>query len=130
MALTSRPGPALSSALDAGCLSNNVGLSCGLYTLASQLFGVGHLALQCISRTQTRQRYSVRGNVVEDLATALLCTACVQVQEAREIADEEAALRQGAEGPEVFFEDEADEEEEQAAVVEVAVVESAVANKV
>jgi len=129
VALTFSPSPL--AALEAGTLAKNVGLSCGLYTLASQLFGVGHLALQCISRTQTRRRYDIRGNVVEDLATALLCTACVQVQEAREIADEEEALRQGGEGPEVFFQDEEDEAEtvEEQAVAPVA-TEAAMANKV
>jgi len=61
----------------------------------------------------------------------VFCTACVQVQEAREIADEEGALMQGAEGPEVFFHDEEDDEEEAVvAVVAPVVTEAEVANKV
>lgn len=92
---------------------------CGLYTVASQVLGVGHLALQCMSRTQTRQRFGVRGDICVDAASAVFCTACAMVQEAREVEDEEMALRQGGEGPEVFFSDEEEEVEAVAAAMVV-----------
>ncbi|GAA5884987.1 hypothetical protein JCM6882_007182 [Rhodosporidiobolus microsporus] len=85
---------------------DHVGLWCCLYALSPQLFGVGQVALQCFSRMQTRQRYAVRGNVVEDLVVGAFCTTCSLVQESREIADEELALREGGPAPEVFYRDE------------------------
>ncbi|GAA5828946.1 hypothetical protein JCM11251_004074 [Rhodosporidiobolus azoricus] len=84
----------------------SVGLWCCLYSLSPQLFGVGQVALQCFSRMQTRQRYGVRGNVVEDLVVGAFCSTCSLVQESREIEDEELALREGGPAPETFYRDE------------------------
>ncbi|KAL8279241.1 hypothetical protein RQP46_008278 [Phenoliferia psychrophenolica] len=85
----------------------NVGLWCCLYALAPQAtFGVGQIMLQCFSRLQTRQRYGIRGDMVQDALVASFCTPCSLVQEAREIADEEEALREGGAPPETFYRDE------------------------
>ncbi|GAA6012582.1 hypothetical protein JCM10207_009047 [Rhodosporidiobolus poonsookiae] len=84
----------------------NVGLWCGLYALSPQLFGVGQIALQAFSRFQTRQRYGVRGNPVEDVLVGAFCTTCSLVQEYREIDAEEQALREGGPAPETFYRDE------------------------
>ncbi|GAA5954610.1 hypothetical protein JCM8115_004641 [Rhodotorula mucilaginosa] len=83
----------------------HVGLWCGLYALAPQLAGIGQAALQCVSRFQTRQRYGIRGNFVEDTLIGTFCTTCSLVQEARELEDEEEALRQGGPAPDTFFHD-------------------------
>ncbi|GAA5984143.1 hypothetical protein JCM11641_000327 [Rhodosporidiobolus odoratus] len=82
------------------------GLWCCLYALSPQFFGVGQVALQCFSRLQTRQRYGVRGNPVEDILVGAFCTTCSIVQEYREIQDEEIALREGGPAPETFYRDE------------------------
>ncbi|BGP19042.1 hypothetical protein JCM10213_009248 [Rhodosporidiobolus nylandii] len=82
------------------------GLWCCLYSLSPQLFGVGQVALQCFARMQTRQRYGVRGNVVEDVLVGAFCSTCSLVQEYREIEDEEMALREGGPAPETFYRDE------------------------
>lgn len=85
-----------------------VGLWCGLYALAPQLAGIGQAAMQCVARFQTRQRYGIRGNAVEDALIGTFCTTCSLVQEARELEDEEQALRQGGEvvPPQTFYRDE------------------------
>lgn len=83
----------------------HVGLWCGLYALAPQLAGIGQAALQCVARFQTRQRYGIRGNVVEDTLIGTFCTTCSLVQEARELDDEEEALRQSGPAPDTFFHD-------------------------
>ncbi|GAA6035053.1 hypothetical protein JCM8097_002163 [Rhodosporidiobolus ruineniae] len=89
---------------------SNVSPWCCLYALAPQFFGIGQVALQCLARMQTRQRYGVRGNVVEDVLVSAFCTTCTLVQESRELSDEELFLR-NQEGlqvvePEVFYRDE------------------------
>ncbi|GAA5990648.1 hypothetical protein JCM10908_003170 [Rhodotorula pacifica] len=84
----------------------HVGLWCGLYALAPQLAGIGQAALQCVSRFQTRQRYGIRGNFVEDVLVGAFCTTCSLVQEARELDDEEEALREDGSPPETFYHDE------------------------
>ncbi|KAI5479740.1 hypothetical protein MNV49_003001 [Pseudohyphozyma bogoriensis] len=87
----------------------HVGLFCALYTIAPQFFGIGQVMMQCFSRLQTRQRYGIRGDVVQDTLVAAFCVPCSLVQESREIEDEEVALRaQSAEGqaPEAFYRDE------------------------
>lgn len=71
------------------------GLSCLLYALAPQVAGIGQAALQCVARFQTRNRYAIRGNAVEDVLVGAFCAPCSLVQESREIEDEEQALRAG-----------------------------------
>ncbi|GAA5901897.1 PLAC8 family protein [Sporobolomyces salmoneus] len=86
-----------------------VSLWCGVYALAPQLFGVGQVFMQCFSRYQTRMRYGIRGNEVQDVVIAALCSPCSLVQESREIEEEEEALRAeggGIASPEVFYRDE------------------------
>ncbi|TNY23360.1 PLAC8 family-domain-containing protein [Rhodotorula diobovata] len=75
---------------------SRLGLWCCLYSLAPQLAGIGQVALQCVARFHTRQRYAVRGNAVEDVLVGAFCSTCTLVQEAREIEAEEEALRAGA----------------------------------
>ncbi|GAA5925061.1 PLAC8 family protein [Sporobolomyces koalae] len=70
-----------------------ISLWCGVYALAPQLFGVGQVFMQCFSRFQTRARYGIRGNEIQDAVIAALCPACSLVQESREIEEEEQALR-------------------------------------
>lgn len=71
----------------------NVGVSCALYALAPQVLGLGQVLLQCFSRTQLRERYEIRGNPVQDLLISAFCAPCALVQEAREIEEEEQAIR-------------------------------------
>ncbi|BGO97121.1 PLAC8 family-domain containing protein [Rhodotorula toruloides] len=77
------------------------GLSCLLYALAPQVAGIGQMALQCMARFQTRNRYALRGNAVEDVLVGAFCAPCSLVQESREIEDEEQALRAGVLGADV-----------------------------
>ncbi|GAA6047714.1 hypothetical protein JCM3770_001741 [Rhodotorula araucariae] len=98
---TGQPAPAPS----------RIGLWCGLYALAPQLAGIGQVALQCVARFHTRQRYAVRGNAVEDVLVGAFCATCSLVQEARELDAEEQALRAGAgdvAAPEGYYRDEVD----------------------
>ncbi|GAA5867699.1 hypothetical protein JCM3774_003381 [Rhodotorula dairenensis] len=83
----------------------HIGLWCGLYALAPQLAGIGQAAMQCVSRFQTRQRYGIRGNFVEDTLIGTFCTTCSLVQEARELDDEEEALRQAGPPPGTVYHD-------------------------
>ncbi|POY76131.1 hypothetical protein BMF94_0854 [Rhodotorula taiwanensis] len=100
LAATGQPNPA----------PQHIGLWCGLYALAPQLGGIGQAAMQFVSRFQTRQRYSIRGNMVEDALIGTFCTTCSLVQEARELQDEEEALQQqgAAEVPAPLYRDEED----------------------
>ncbi|GAA6010930.1 hypothetical protein JCM11491_004606 [Sporobolomyces phaffii] len=85
-----------------------ISLWCGIYALAPQLFGVGQVFMQCFSRYQTRARYAIRGNEVQDAVIAALCTSCSLVQEAREIEEEEQVLRSAGApaAPEPLYRDE------------------------
>ncbi|KAK4700881.1 hypothetical protein P7C70_g5361, partial [Phenoliferia sp. Uapishka_3] len=85
---------------------SRVGVWCALYALGPQFFGVGSSILQCFSRLQTRQRYGIRGDMVQDALVAGFCVPCSLVQESREIDDEENALREGGEAPDTFYRDE------------------------
>lgn len=101
--------PPPSPPLPAAPAAQHIGLWCGLYALAPQLAGIGQAAMQCVSRFQTRQRYSIRGNFVEDTLIGTFCTTCSLVQEARELEDEEEALRQSGPPPgTVYHDDEAE----------------------
>ncbi|BGP37359.1 hypothetical protein JCM10450v2_001268 [Rhodotorula kratochvilovae] len=77
---------------------SRLGVWCCLYSLAPQLAGIGQVALQCVARFHTRQRYGVRGNAVEDVLVGAFCTTCSLVQEARELDAEEQALRAASAG--------------------------------
>ncbi|GAA5857321.1 hypothetical protein JCM8547_002220 [Rhodosporidiobolus lusitaniae] len=83
-----------------------LGVWCGLYALSPQFFGIGQVALQFFSRWQTRERYGVRGNVVEDALVGAFCTTCSLVQESRELEDEEIALYEGRPAPHTMYRDE------------------------
>lgn len=82
-------------------------------------------SLQCFSRFQTRQRYGIRGDLVQDtlfgalslfyrwlagltpgLLAGAFCVPCTLIQESREIEEEELALQQGGQAPETFYRDE------------------------
>lgn len=95
------------AALEGSTVGKSLGLHCALYSIAPQFLGIGSVILQCFARTQTRQRYAVRGSCAEDLMVSAFCTICGLVQEAREIGDEEDALKQGGE---IQLVDEAEEE--------------------
>ncbi|GAA5941826.1 hypothetical protein JCM3775_004776 [Rhodotorula graminis] len=89
---------------------SRLGLWTCLYALAPQLGGIGQVALQCVARFHTRQRYAVRGNAVEDVLVGAFCTTCSLVQESRELEGEEQALRAeggGAVAPQQYYRDEA-----------------------
>lgn len=70
----------------------NCGLFTVLYAIAPQFLGIGSVALQCLSRYTTRQRYGIRGDIVQDTLVGAFCVPCTLVQEAREIEEEERAL--------------------------------------
>lgn len=124
---------------------------CCFYLLSPNLLGLGpalmqvrhsfayrshhaltHLTttIQCFSRYQTRERYEIRGDVVQDALISAFCGPCQLLQEARyvlfdicflrmkfiyifsnsELADEEQALKQGegVDEPETLYHDEPD----------------------
>ena len=111
-----------------------VSLWCGLYFLAPQFAGVGQAFLQCFARNQTRSRYAIRGNEIQDLLVGTshpsfsyeellsrlgswsveceielgaFCQPCSLVQESREIEEEEEAIRNvGGVTPEAIYRDE------------------------
>jgi Cys-rich protein (TIGR01571 family) len=45
------------------------------------------------NRTETRERYGIRGNAHRDCLTALCCCSCAHTQERREIELEENSFR-------------------------------------
>lgn len=58
--------PSFSPDLPANPSPQHIGLFCALYAISPQFFGVGQVMMQCFSRLQTRQRYGIRGDVVQD----------------------------------------------------------------
>ncbi|KAM0792810.1 hypothetical protein ACM66B_002576 [Microbotryomycetes sp. NB124-2] len=77
-----------------------VGAFCGMYVIMQQITGVGHIAMQSFSRFKNRERYGIRGSVLEDALWPIFCQPCALVQEAREIeGEEQAVMRQDAPAP-------------------------------
>jgi Cys-rich protein (TIGR01571 family) len=54
---------------------------------------VAWAAAQMHNRTDTRERYGIRGNAHRDCLTALCCCSCAHTQERREIKLEEESFR-------------------------------------
>ncbi|SCV72557.1 BQ2448_4094 [Microbotryum intermedium] len=69
-----------------------VGLWCCLFGVSPFLLGVPEILMAYASRAETRKRYGVRGNWIEDLIIATCLPCCSLVQEYREVEDEEIAL--------------------------------------
>ncbi|SCV72556.1 BQ2448_4093 [Microbotryum intermedium] len=83
-----------------------VGLWCALYAVSPNFLGIGQVLMQTVSRFQTRERYGVRGNVIEDTLIGAFLPCCSLVQEYRELEAEEAALTETSAAPETYFRDE------------------------
>jgi Cys-rich protein (TIGR01571 family) len=50
-------------------------------------------ATQVQPRAEMRERYAIRGNVINDWLASLCCTACALTQERREVEMEEASFQ-------------------------------------
>ncbi|KAK4056267.1 hypothetical protein OIO90_002710 [Microbotryomycetes sp. JL221] len=84
----------------------HVGTFCCMYLIMQQLTGVGHIAMQSFSRFKHRERYSIRGSILEDALWPIFCQPCALVQESREIEAEEQATLKQDEPPAPMYRDE------------------------